>query len=400
MRKTYPELFPALLVCYELIVYLSNDMYLPALPEIVSDLGTTQHLAQYTLTAWFAGATSFQLILGPLSDRYGRRPILIPALAVFIISTGVCALAPDIGVLLAGRYFQGSSACAIGVAGYAAIHELYDTQKAIRITAAMNSVSILAASFGPALGGLVLLFSDWRFTFWLLTILALINIISLIYYMPESNPAEKRVKFNGRLLLTNYRKVLRNSAFLKNTLTYCFIMSSTIVWLAMGPFLVIDAFQYTPLSFGVFQILIFGCFVFGSRVVCSRVEKMPSKKLIDIGLLLIIVAAVIALVCSLLFPNLILTTIFAMMVYETGAGLAMSPLQRAAVDACSQPMGVKMAVFSTLLSSFCVLSSLLVGVFYNEELLTFAAIVTVLTLFAAGCFFSHELKRVFRLTKI
>lgn len=386
MRKTYPELFPTLLVCYELIVYFSNDMYLPALPEIAYGLNTTQHLVQYTMTAWFAGATSFQLMLGPLSDRYGRRPILIPALAVFIISTAVCAIAPDIGVLLVGRYFQGSSACAIGVAGYAAIHELYDTQKAIRITAIMGSATILAASFGPALGGLILLFANWRFTFWLLAILALINVVGLIYYMPESNPAEKRTKLNGRLLLTSYKKALCNYDFLKNTLIYCLILSSTIVWLTMGPFLVIDAFHHEPLTFGIFQILIFGCFILGCRIVFARIDTTPGRKLIEIGLALITIGAAIALTCSLLFPKLLLATIVAMMVYEAGAGLTLSPLQRAAVDVCSQPMGIKMAIFSTMVSASCVLSSLLVGIFYNGRLITFAIMMMVLALGAVGCF--------------
>src|SRR5579883_399237 len=93
-------LFPFLLVFYEITNYLANDMYLPALPSLATDLGITPHLAQQTLTTWFLGSASLQLFLGPLSDRLGRRPILLGGGAVFILSTIVCAMTTNINILL------------------------------------------------------------------------------------------------------------------------------------------------------------------------------------------------------------------------------------------------------------------------------------------------------------
>jgi len=100
MKKNNLIIFPLLLVLYEIATYLTNDAYLPALPNIVSDLATTNYLAQLTLTAWFLGSASLQLILGPISDYYGRRPVLLTGGIVFIISTIICTLTNNINILL------------------------------------------------------------------------------------------------------------------------------------------------------------------------------------------------------------------------------------------------------------------------------------------------------------
>ena len=116
-------LYPMLLVFFELGAYLSNDIYLPALPQISLDFETTNALAQMTLTSWFLGSASLFLILGPLSDRIGRRPIILGGICLFALSTLLCALSTSIEMLIFARFVQGMSICSIGLAGYATIHE-------------------------------------------------------------------------------------------------------------------------------------------------------------------------------------------------------------------------------------------------------------------------------------
>ncbi len=89
-----------------MIAYLSNDMYLPALPQMTQALSTTPALTQMSLTTWFFGAASMQLLLGPLSDKYGRRPILLGGGVIFIAATLICAITSDISTLLVARFFQ------------------------------------------------------------------------------------------------------------------------------------------------------------------------------------------------------------------------------------------------------------------------------------------------------
>ncbi len=132
-------LFPILIVCAEMAVYLSNDMYLPALPFIARELNTTSQAVQATLTAWFFGAMTLQLIIGPVSDRIGRRPIIISGMVLFTISTLLCATAMNIDWLIFGRFIQGMTVCFIVVAGYASIHESYSQAEAIQLLALMGA---------------------------------------------------------------------------------------------------------------------------------------------------------------------------------------------------------------------------------------------------------------------
>src|SRR5689334_8124290 len=109
MVKHNLKLFPYLLVLLEMMIYLSNDMYIPALPQIMHDLHISSNSAQLTLTSWFLGGMSLQLILGPTSDCYGRRLVLLWGSVIYVLSTVVCGLTSNIHTLLVARFIEGSS---------------------------------------------------------------------------------------------------------------------------------------------------------------------------------------------------------------------------------------------------------------------------------------------------
>src|SRR3989344_5408454 len=123
--------FPLWLVLFETGIYLSNDMYLPALSEIKNYLSISHESAQLTLAAWFLGASLFYFVLGPLADHYGRRLILLISGLVFIGSTWLCAFSHTLPLLMIGRFLEGTAVTCISVAGYSSIHELFDQKQAI-----------------------------------------------------------------------------------------------------------------------------------------------------------------------------------------------------------------------------------------------------------------------------
>jgi len=143
------SIFPLLLVIYEIANYLSNDMYLPALPQMMDELGLDAKQAQLTLTAWFFGSASMPLIIGVMADRFGRRPILLLGGMVYVLATIACALSTNGTMLLIARLIEGGMVPSMMVAGYACIHELYEQKEAIRILALMGSISVLAPALGP-----------------------------------------------------------------------------------------------------------------------------------------------------------------------------------------------------------------------------------------------------------
>jgi Bcr/CflA subfamily drug resistance transporter len=371
-------LLPVLLVFYEVTTYLSTDMYLPALPQLMHDLDTTHHLAQLTITTWFFGTASMQLILGPISDYYGRRPVLLLGGVMFVIATIICATTHTIILLLAARFFQGCAVCSVVVAGYATVHELYKHKQAIQILALMSSITILAPTFGPLIGGLVLHIAHWRVIFWILAIWAIIALLLLCKYMPETNSTTK-TPFSMPILLNNYHAILFNNIFLSHTLVLCLLFSGFIVWLSAAPFLIIDTFHYTPLMFGIFQAIVFSGYILGARCVKYGLEHIGSKQLIKVGVCVALSGALLAF----LLAHSLMGFILAFTLYATGSALAFGSLNRTAIAACDEPMGLRIAVFSTLMSLTAALTSAGISTFYNGKIMPLGAIIFVTTFLAA-----------------
>lgn len=370
-------ILPFLLVCYEVITYLSTDMYLPALPQMMHELGITPDLAQLTLTAWFFGSASLSLLLGPIADRYGRRFLLFLGGCVFVIATLFCATTQIITLLLIARFFQGCAACSVFVAAYATIHEIYEHKKAIHVLALMGSVTIMAPTFGPLLGGLLLELGNWRMLFWILAILAIIILLVLFQCMPETNPNKKN-KFNWLELLKNYYRILCNKTFMTHSLIIYLTFINLIAWLTASPFLIIDRFHYSPLMFGVFQVIVFGGYMLGTRFVKYGVERVGAAQLIKIAVLIELCAAIL----TFLLSGFLMGFILAFTLYAIGAGLAYGPLNRKAIEACKEPMGLRIAVLSTLMSFAGTLASVGVSSFHSENPSSLATVILALTLLA------------------
>lgn len=372
-------LFPFLLAIYEVSNYLANDMYLPALPQIMQDLNASVHATQQTLTAFFFGAASLQLFLGPLSDRWGRRPILFAGGFIFLLSTLFCLSATNIYTLIIARFFQGSAICSIVTAGYSAIHELYEHIKAIQVLAIMASIIVLAPAFGPFLGSVVLHWLSWRWIFGILLIWAFITLVMLWIWMPETHPKEKQHALDWKRIFENYKVVFTNGIFMRNTLIFCVSFLGMIAWIAGGPFLIITQFHFSTWTFAVFQILIFGSLIMGAQFVKYKIKTVSAEKLIRWGLMMVFLSGFLAFCLTLLFPYFVFGLILSLMLFTFGAEVVFAPSHRIAIEACQVPMGTRMAVFSTLMNGFGFLGGLLVSLTYTASLLWFGVLLFVIS---------------------
>lgn len=371
MRQT-TMLFPLLFVFYEIGAYLSNDMYLPALPNIMSEMGITQHDAQLTLTLWFLGSASVQLIIGPLSDRFGRRPIIILGGIGYILTSAICAMTTDISTLLIARFVQGITVSTVIVAGYASIHELFDQLQAIRILATMNSITVLAPAFGPLIGSFLLNFMDWRDLFWIIAIWAFVLTSLLYQWAPESLPVEKRQAIHFKSIAKRYFAIISNRRFTLLHLSFCFTFCGFIAWLTAGPFIVVDEFHKTPLEFGVLQTIVFLCYIFATQSVKKLIKHVEATTLIRIGLTITSMGGVIAAVITKLYPDFLFGLVFGMCIYALGSGLSFPPLNRLAIETSDEPMGVRIAMSSTFVTFFGVFGSLFGTVFYTGSMSSLA----------------------------
>lgn len=385
--KTSLTLFPILIMLAEMAAYLSNDMYLPALTAVMKDLNLSAAELQTTLTAWFLGASSMQLIIGPLSDRFGRRPILIVGMLLFVISSLLCFLSQSLALLLLARFLQGSTVCCVIVAGYASIHELFDQREAIHLLARMNSIIVLAPAFGPFVGSVILMFSSWRGIFGFLMLFGLGVLVTLILFMPEPLAPEKRQAFRWQQLFKQYFAIISNLGFWLFLIPNLAIFGGFIAWLAAGPFYVVEAFHHEPLIFGLYQILICGFYILGNKWVRPLMEKIGVSSLIKLGLGVALVAGILTTSLALIYPQFLGGLILGTALFALGFGLSSASTQRLAIESSDQPMGLRMAVVSTLLGLSGLIATSLVGVFYHGHLMNLGLILLGAAFLANGSYY-------------
>jgi Bcr/CflA subfamily drug resistance transporter len=386
-------LFPFLLVCYEISLYLSNDIYLPALPEMMKELGLNSHIAQLTLTTWFFGSASVPLILGAITDRYGRRPILLLGGIVYIVMTIICAITSNISLFLIARTIEGAMVPSMLISGYAVIHELYERKQAIQVLALMLSITILAPAFGPFLGSLVLLFAGWRTIFWIIAISAIFCILFLNKWMPETLTPEKRQTLHLIRLGKSYGRIITNKSFMLLMFALGFMFSGFIAWLTAGPLLLINTFHYSAVTFGLVQAIIFAVNILANRLVKNLIERFSVKILIKAGLLFSLVGGWLAFSLAIVCPNSLIAFILAMMVYSFGSGLCFAPLNRSIIETSTEAMGVRMAMFAVWIGVFAVLGSGMASLFFNGEIISLATLIAVLiTLSCTALFLNSRLR--------
>ncbi|WP_198533473.1 MFS transporter, partial [Streptomyces sp. AcH 505] len=171
---------------------LATDLYLPALPRLADEANATTSAVQLTLTTCLVGLGVGQVVAGPLSDRYGRRRPLLVGLALFVLSSLACALAPSVPSLMVARAVQGLSGAAGLVISRAVVRDLYDGAAVVAVLSRLMLVMGLAPILAPFLGSLLLLGTDWRGLFAAMTVFALVLLVSCHRVVPETRPAAER----------------------------------------------------------------------------------------------------------------------------------------------------------------------------------------------------------------
>ncbi|MBP9722688.1 MAG: multidrug effflux MFS transporter [Gammaproteobacteria bacterium] len=356
--------FPYILIFLEIVVFLSTDMYLPALPSMVNELNITQDEAQYTLTVWFIGSISMQLILGPLSERYGRRLILLLGVGLFIITSFICSVTNNIQIFYIARFFQGTTVCAVLVTGYATIHELYAGKKVVQILAIISSITILAPALGPFAGALLLSYSNWHTIFGLLTVLAILGFVAVYIGMPENSYIKSDISSSDdknffSQTLEHYMAIFRNKNFMKLSIIECFVIICFFIWIVESPFIVINTYGKSEIYFGLMQLCVFSGFIAGSQTTKFFVTKIEAKKLCDFGLAITVSSVILFVVLSSFDFNIILI-ITTMIGISYGASMLSGLLNRLVIESSKEPMAQRVAVFSTFISLSAILGSYLV----------------------------------------
>ncbi|MCT2057103.1 multidrug effflux MFS transporter [Dietzia cinnamea] len=280
----------------------ATDTYLPALPLIVDEFGVTASTAQLTLTAFMVSLALGQLVIGPISDRTGRRTLLLVGAIGTALAAVVCALAPAIWVLLAGRVAQGFFGAAGVVLAKAVIVDVGRGDGVAKAFATLMAIQSVAPVIAPLVGGAVVPFGGWRSVFWLLAALAAVTAVGVAVAVPESLPAADRRAGGVRAALSGMRAVATHGPFAARVSVFVFTFGVLFAYISASPFIYQDMVGLSPTAYAIaFTVNALGILV--SNLAGARlVGRFAPEKLMGTGVVGMVVAIVFLVVVVALSP--------------------------------------------------------------------------------------------------
>lgn len=310
---------------------LSTDFYLPSLPEIARALGTDIAGAQATLSAFLFGFAAGQIVWGPLSDRLGRRPVLLIGLGLFLVMTLACAFAPSIEALIGARFAQALGASGPIVLGRAMVRDLYDGPRAGRELARMGMIMGLVPAVAPVVGGLLQNAFGWRSTFiaTLLVGLAVLAVVATI--MPETIRRRSPEKLSLLAIFRGFGVLLQNPAYRVYVSLTSLAYAGLFSFISGSSFVLIGIYGLTPPVYG----LSFGCVVLGYILGTILAQRLVGPRGLDgviaLGVACLAGGGIAMLVCVASGFGGPFGVILPMAVYACGVGLTMPQSQAAAM---------------------------------------------------------------------
>jgi len=327
---------------------ISIDMYLPAFPAMAQALDTTPGAVERTLAAYLIGLSLAQIVYGPLADRYGRKPPLIAGLTLYLLASLGCAWAADVESLTYWRVVQAlGGACGI-VVPRAVVRDHYDTQDAARALSMLMLVMGLAPILAPLAGGQLLPHTGWRGIFWVMAAGALVLLIVVTRYLPESLPAARVTPLAWRTITGNYGALLKHRRFMLYSLAGGLGSAGMFAYIAGSPRIFIEHFGVSPQHYG----WLFGAnamaLVAGSQLSARLLRRYPAQALLRVAQRSVAVAAILVLALTLADGVNLPLLMAGLLVFMASLGVINPNAAALALADQGQRLGVASALLGTL----------------------------------------------------
>ena len=366
---------------------LTIDMYLPAFPALSAELDASDSATQLTLTGMLGGLAVGQLVIGPLSDAFGRKRPLVTGLLMHAVASVLCALAPTIYLLSAVRVLQGFSGAAISVVAMAIVRDLFSGIAVARLMSRLMLVIGLAPILAPSIGGLILQWTSWRGIFGVLAAAAVVLTAVAALGLVETLPEERRRPANLRSTLGTYRSLLRDTTFMALVFIGGLMMSSMFAYVAGSSFVLQDGYGLDERTFGiVFGVNAAGLTLF-SQLNPTLIRRFGILNVLTGAILAAVLAAAALLVVGITGLGGLVGVLVPMAVVVAMCGLALPNTPALALTRHGEAAGTAAAVLGAVQFGVGAAVAPMVGLFGSTSAVPMGAVMLAVTLLATGLMF-------------
>ncbi len=319
-----PHRQPSLVLLFAMMFasQLALTIFLPAVVNMANDLGTTLTRVQLVIPAYLGAFAVMQLAAGPLSDAFGRRPVILGGLALFTLASIACGLATNIESLLVGRFFQAMGACTTIVVGRAIIRDGSQGQTAARALSYLAIALGVGPAVAPFFGGFLVSWFDWRATFFATGLIALGTLIVAIHRFAESLRAESRRPPNLGGMFRNYIELTGNRLFLGYSLTIAFLTGTFQTFMVAAPIVMIDQMGVSPKLFGIYVMTVPASFMVASFASARLSGRVPLDWMIVAGCIAAVIGGLVQFILATSANSSPISILVAILISNFGTGLA------------------------------------------------------------------------------
>jgi DHA1 family bicyclomycin/chloramphenicol resistance-like MFS transporter len=340
---------------------LTTDIYVPAMPAMQQSFATSAAAIQLTLSTYFIGFALGQLFYGPVADHFGRKPPLFVGMALFIVASVACSLAPTVGWIAGARFVQAIGACAGSVIARAVVADMFEAQQAARVFAMLTMVMGVAPVLAPSAGAYLLAWFGWEAIFWALTGFGVLCLIAAWLKLPETLAPDHVAPLALGSALSQYAKIAADRRFLAYCLPGACGMGGMFAYIAGSSFIFIGRYHFTAsgyaMLFGLNSVAIIG----GAQVNRLLLRRHRAETLLRRALMVQFAMALILLGTALTEPTHAAVIAAPLFCYLATIGFVFPNAMAMALSAFRHRAGSASATLGAIQSSLASVTAIVVG---------------------------------------
>ncbi|MGH6994412.1 MAG: multidrug effflux MFS transporter [Stellaceae bacterium] len=370
----------ALLAGLSAVGPLTTDMYLPSLPDIAQRLDTSTAQVQLTISAYLIGFALGQIVYGPVSDRHGRKPVLLGAIALYCAASLACALSTSIHVLIAARALQALGGSGGIVLARAMVRDLYAGNRAGRELSLIGAVMALAPVLAPIAGGALQTLLGWRSVFFTLVAAGLVGAVVVWWLMPETLAQRTAEPVSPSSIAKSYAAVGRNAAYRAYLGLATASYAGLFAWISGAAFVLQELYGLSPFAFGFAFALGSVGYMTGSALSARLAHRLGIDGIIGIGAALCTAGGLGMIAAVALGFTTAASLVLPVAVYLAGLGMVLPHSLAGALTPFPQRAGAASSLLGFIQQSVAALCGAIVGILLGQNAWPLAAGVAI-----AGC---------------